>query len=155
MAEKPVPLTYDPTEWQDGESGGTPINALRLNNIESGIKQLTERSNSQDTSIKENSDAWDSASKGMFFLKTQEGKIDVPASSQASVNIQTYVEGYKALCATTIVSGSMNVVVRNIVFSNRGSVDEKVEIVLRNVTNAEVKDATPSLVILYVKNTML
>lgn len=28
---------YQPTEWKDGQSGGTPINATSLNKIETGL----------------------------------------------------------------------------------------------------------------------
>ena len=28
---------YQPTEWKDGQSGGTPINASNLNKIETGL----------------------------------------------------------------------------------------------------------------------
>lgn len=30
-------MSYTPTNWQDGSAGGTPINAVRLNNIETGV----------------------------------------------------------------------------------------------------------------------
>lgn len=30
-------MAYEPSEWQDGESGGTPITAAALNKIEGGI----------------------------------------------------------------------------------------------------------------------
>lgn len=31
-------MAYDPYEWVDGEEGGTPITADRLNHMEEGIK---------------------------------------------------------------------------------------------------------------------
>lgn len=33
-------MPYNPTNWQDGPAGGTPINSVRLNNIEGGIAGL-------------------------------------------------------------------------------------------------------------------
>ena len=37
-------MAYSPYEWADGEAGGTPITAARLNHIENGIAsvELTE-----------------------------------------------------------------------------------------------------------------
>lgn len=37
-------MPYNPYEWEDGEEGGTPITAARLNHIEQGIAnvELTE-----------------------------------------------------------------------------------------------------------------
>src|SRR5690554_6397029 len=33
-------MAYEPFNWQDGEAGGTPITAERLNHIEDGIKNV-------------------------------------------------------------------------------------------------------------------
>ena len=33
-------MAYQPFEWQDGEEGGTPITAERLNHIEQGIADV-------------------------------------------------------------------------------------------------------------------
>ena len=33
-------MAYDPYEWHDGEEGGTPITAERLNHIEQGIAEI-------------------------------------------------------------------------------------------------------------------
>lgn len=41
------PIEYTPTVWQDGEDGGTPINAANLNNIENAIVALVERTTMQ------------------------------------------------------------------------------------------------------------
>ena len=33
-------MAYDPYNWADGEEGGTPITAARLNHIEQGITDI-------------------------------------------------------------------------------------------------------------------
>lgn len=43
----PEEITYTPTVWQDGEDGGTPINAANMNNIEEAIVALVERTTKQ------------------------------------------------------------------------------------------------------------
>ncbi|MEC4272759.1 hypothetical protein VJ923_06275, partial [Adlercreutzia sp. R25] len=43
----PEEITYTPTVWQDGEDGGTPINAANLNNIEKAIVALVEHTTKQ------------------------------------------------------------------------------------------------------------
>jgi len=44
-------LDYTSTTWANGEDGATPINADRLNNIESGISNATTQINSNTTDI--------------------------------------------------------------------------------------------------------
>lgn len=46
-ATDPEPITYTPTVWQQGEDGGTPINAANLNNMEEAIVALVERTTKQ------------------------------------------------------------------------------------------------------------
>lgn len=36
-------MTYKKQDWKNGEDGGTPINADRLNHIEQGIKEKAEQ----------------------------------------------------------------------------------------------------------------
>ncbi|WP_119697037.1 hypothetical protein [Microbacterium halotolerans] len=36
-------MVYTPRTWQDGEAGGTPIDAASLNNIEQGIADVDSR----------------------------------------------------------------------------------------------------------------
>lgn len=43
----PEEIAYTPTVWQDGEDGGTPINAANMNNIEEAIVALVERTTKQ------------------------------------------------------------------------------------------------------------
>lgn len=38
-----MPETYTPFTWADGSGGGTPIIAVRLNSIESGIESMDDR----------------------------------------------------------------------------------------------------------------
>lgn len=33
-------MAYEPQEWKDGKSGGTPITAARLNHIEQGVASV-------------------------------------------------------------------------------------------------------------------
>lgn len=35
-------MAYEPFEWKDGEEGGTPITADRLNHIEEGVEAAAE-----------------------------------------------------------------------------------------------------------------
>src|SRR5690349_701923 len=41
-------ISYTPTTWKDSSVGGTPINATRLNNVETGITQATQTVGSHD-----------------------------------------------------------------------------------------------------------
>lgn len=36
-------MAYEKQEWKDGEEGGTPITAERLNHIESGINEINDK----------------------------------------------------------------------------------------------------------------
>lgn len=38
-------MAYDPFEWADGEEGGTPITAERLNHMEAGISDAATAAN--------------------------------------------------------------------------------------------------------------
>lgn len=85
-------LTYKGTDWKDMQSGGTPINAKNLNNIEGGIGNLTTRSNDQDTQLTDVTDrtkalegktdeleaAWDSVSQ--FSMENIASKVNVTTS---------------------------------------------------------------------------
>lgn len=44
-------MAYVKTEWQDGVSGNTPINATNLNNIENGIENNDTRLNSLEPTV--------------------------------------------------------------------------------------------------------
>lgn len=41
-------MAYDPFEWKNGESGGTPITADRLNTIEQGVAAKAEKGDKGD-----------------------------------------------------------------------------------------------------------
>lgn len=41
-------MAYEKQEWKDGEEGGTPISAERLNHIEEGIESSAEKSELSD-----------------------------------------------------------------------------------------------------------
>lgn len=82
-------LTYKGTDWKDMQSGGTPINAKNLNNIEGGIGNLTTRSNDQDTQLS------DVTSR----TKALEGKTEELESAWDSVTYNDHLDTVASIAA--------------------------------------------------------
>jgi hypothetical protein len=95
-------LDYTSTTWADGEDGATPINAERLNNIESGISNATAQINSNTTDIATIKDDLDSSG----YVKLNDYVSYIKKAGIVSVVITALVPGTTGTVAVgTLPSG--------------------------------------------------
>lgn len=72
-------MAYEKQTWKDGESGGTPITAKRLNHIEEGIAAKAERGE-RGPAGKDGSDGKD-GDRGSAGKDGEDGKDGFPSES--------------------------------------------------------------------------
>jgi hypothetical protein len=78
-------ISYAPTTWKDASVGGTPINATRLNNVETGLTQATQTANSHDDRL----DALEAAAIA-YAQGVQTAASQGPTSSRPSPGLGVY-----------------------------------------------------------------
>lgn len=82
-------ISYTPNTWADGSEGGTPIDAAKLNNIESGISGAVAAIGPNDTTAD----------------GTLKAQIDALGESAAKIN----VSGVKSISFDVSANGNRNI----------------------------------------------
>lgn len=111
-----MPETYTPFTWADGSGGGTPIVAIRLNNIEQGIETIDDRVTAlEDTAAVVTANL---QTASYTLVLTDAGKVvemnsasattvTVPPNSSVAFPIGTVIEvGRLGAGSVTLVAGS-------------------------------------------------
>lgn len=109
-----MPETYVPNPWVDGSSGGTPITAAWLNNIEQGIETLDDRVTVlEDTPVSVNTRtasytlALSDAGKVVEMNSASATTVTVQPGSVVAFPVGTVLEVFRyGAGAVTLVAGS-------------------------------------------------
>lgn len=150
-------ISYTPTTWADGSGGGTPIDATKLNNIETGISDavaaIGPNDTTEDGTLKAQIDALGESVSQLLKIKVASlGGLTIAGNSSTFLNPRTAINaacpsGYSPI-------GIVGVKLNNSDFTvSQFSIDDNIyAFQVKNTSGSQKTCSNVDLDVLYVKS---